>query len=59
MTALPRAMDQAMAAVFGDAWLRDPAERLTYGYDNSRRQALPDAVALPRSSDQVVALVRA
>jgi D-lactate dehydrogenase len=36
----------------------DPAERLAYGYDNSRRHALPDAVAFPREPDQVVELVR-
>ena len=41
-----------------DALLDDPAERLAYGYDNSRRQALPDAVALPTTREQVVALVR-
>ena len=35
------------------------AERLVYGYDNSRRQALPDAVVFPRTHEQVVALVRA
>nr|WP_234987870.1 FAD-linked oxidase C-terminal domain-containing protein [Lysobacter spongiicola] len=39
--------------------LLDPSERLAYAYDNSRRQALPDAVALPTSAEQVVALVKA
>src|SRR5690606_538278 len=34
-------------------------ECLAYGYDNSRRLALPQAVALPTHADQVVALVRA
>jgi D-lactate dehydrogenase len=38
--------------------LLDPAERLAYGYDNSRRQALPDAVALPVDATQVLAMVR-
>ena len=48
-----------MAALLGGGWLRDPSERLAYGYDNSRQLALPDAVALPRTREQVVALVRA
>lgn len=48
-----------LAETLGDAVLLDPSERLAYAYDNSRRQALPDAVALPTSTDQVVALVKA
>ena len=57
--ALPVAMDQAMAALLGDGWRRDPAECLGYGYDNSRRLSVPWAVALPTTAAQVVALVRA
>jgi D-lactate dehydrogenase len=41
-----------------DALLLDPAERLAYSYDNSRRQAQPDAVALPETREQVQAIVR-
>ena len=37
--------------------LLDPAERLAYGYDNSRRVAMPDAVALAESADEVQALI--
>ncbi|HEY5803301.1 MAG TPA: FAD-linked oxidase C-terminal domain-containing protein [Lysobacter sp.] len=48
-----------MAALLGDGWRSDPSERLAYAYDNSRRQSLPDAVALPTTREQVVALVRA
>jgi D-lactate dehydrogenase len=48
-----------LADLLGDGWRTDPGERLTYGYDNSRRQAMPDAVALPTTREQVVALVRA
>ncbi|HEU4991749.1 MAG TPA: FAD-linked oxidase C-terminal domain-containing protein [Luteimonas sp.] len=50
-----------MAALFGDGdgWLAGESERLAYGYDNSRRLALPDAVALPTEAAQVLALVRA
>jgi len=42
-----------------DALSTDAAECLVYGYDNSRRQAMPDAVAFPSTHEQVVALVRA
>ena len=56
---LPPILEAELAGVFGDGWRTDPSERLTYGYDNSRRQALPDAVALPTTRDQVVALARA
>src|ERR1700750_1787588 len=44
---------------FGAAMSLDPAECLSYGYDNSRRQAQPDAVVFPTAHAQVVALVRA
>jgi D-lactate dehydrogenase len=39
--------------------LTDPSECLAYGYDNSRRHAMPQAVALPTTTAQVQALVRA
>lgn len=58
---LPDGFRREMAALFGDGdgWLDGASERLVYGYDNSRRLALPDAVALPTDAAQVVALVRA
>src|SRR5690348_655095 len=58
---LPESFRRHMAALFGDGdgWLDGGSERLAYGYDNSRRLALPDAVALPTDTAQVVALVRA
>ena len=59
MADLPLAFQRELAALLGDGWLTDPAERLTYGYDNSRRLALPDAVALPTTREQVIAVVRA
>ncbi len=59
MAALPSDLLRALAELLGDGLRTDPGERLTYGYDNSRRQAMPDAVALPTTADQVVALVRA
>jgi D-lactate dehydrogenase len=59
MSTLPPALSRELAALLGDGWRTDSNERLTYGYDNSRRQALPDAVALPVDAAQVQALVRA
>ncbi|AWV06474.1 FAD-binding oxidoreductase [Marilutibacter maris] len=58
MNALPPVLETELAELLGDAWRTDPAERLTYAYDNSRREALPDAVALPTDAAQVLALVR-
>ncbi|KQZ56306.1 dimethylmenaquinone methyltransferase [Lysobacter sp. Root559] len=59
MSALPADLARTLAGLLGDGWLTDPGERLAYAYDNSRRQALPDAVALPRTREQVQELVRA
>lgn len=42
-----------------DALTTDAAECLVYGYDNSRRQAMPQAVVFPTSHDQVMHLVQA
>lgn len=39
--------------------LTDPADCWAYGYDNSRRHCLPQAVALPSSHDQVATAVEA
>jgi D-lactate dehydrogenase len=52
-------LDALQAALGAEALLRDPAECLAYGYDNSRQAAQPAAVALPRTRAQVQALVRA
>lgn len=50
---------QALADIVGPAnLLSDPADCWPYGYDNSRRQHLPDAVVFPRDHDQVGAVVR-
>lgn len=40
-------IDALRAGLGSDAVLSDPADRWTYGYDNSRAQAMPLAVALP------------
>ncbi len=44
--------------VDADALLTDPADRWSYGYDNSRRHALPDAVVLATGHEQVRDVVR-
>lgn len=49
----------ALREIFGAALVTDPAECAAYGYDNSRRQAQPDAVVFPTEHAQVVQLVRA
>ena len=41
-----------------DALLASPAECLAYGYDNSRRHAMPEAVALVTTEQQVIDIVR-
>ena len=40
-----------------DAVRTDPADTLPYGYDNSRRQATPQAVLFPQSGEQVQGIV--
>jgi D-lactate dehydrogenase (quinone) len=45
------------AAVGTDGLLTDPADRWTYGYDNSRMQSLPLAVVLPADTAAVQRLV--
>lgn len=58
---LPTDLHRELASLLGEGsgWLTDPGERLAYAYDNSRREALPDAVALPVTREQVQALVHA
>ncbi|HVI25871.1 MAG TPA: FAD-linked oxidase C-terminal domain-containing protein [Xanthomonadaceae bacterium] len=56
---LPAALAAELAALLGDGWRTDAAARGAHAADDSRRQALPDAVALPATREQVVALVRA
>ena len=56
---LPQQLLDRLRATFGGALVTDEAERLVYGYDNSRREAMPDAVVFATTHEQVVALVRA
>jgi D-lactate dehydrogenase len=51
-------LDRLGALAGRPAVLTDPADRWAYGYDNSRLQALPDAVVLAASHEDVVAVVR-
>ena len=56
---LPAAFLERLAAAVGfDDLFTDPADRWPYSYDNSRRQAQPDAVAFPASHAEVVQVVR-
>jgi D-lactate dehydrogenase (quinone) len=56
--ALPVPVRRALTDALGaDGLLLDRAARLAYAYDNSKRQALPQAVALPRSHAEVEAVL--
>lgn len=52
------ALSALRAAIDPARLLTDPADCLPYAYDNSRRVALPQAVAFPLSEDEIVALVQ-
>ena len=57
---LPGALIDTLRASFGeDGVVTDQAVRIVYGYDNSRREATPDAVVFAKTHEQIVALVRA
>ncbi|HJT97981.1 MAG TPA: FAD-linked oxidase C-terminal domain-containing protein [Rhodanobacteraceae bacterium] len=56
---MPALLD-TLRVTFGDTRLvTDEAVRAVYGYDNSRREAMPDAVVFPTTHEEVVALVGA
>ena len=56
---LPAAVLKGCREIFSDArFLTDPADCLAYGYDNSRRTALPQAVAFASNHEEVAALIR-
>jgi len=60
MADTPRRLVRTLAAIVGETnVLTDPADRWTYGYDNSRRQAQPDAVVFATSHAQARDVVRA
>ena len=57
---LPDALHKRLAQCFdANALLLWPAQRLSYGYDNSRQFAMPAAMLLPHETAQVLELVRA
>jgi D-lactate dehydrogenase (quinone) len=57
---IPPTLLAALEQIFCVAdFTTDAAECLAYGYDNSRRQAQPDAVVFPTSHSQLVGLVTA
>jgi D-lactate dehydrogenase len=49
---------QLIRQLGADAVLTEPTDRLTYGYDNSRLQGLPDLVVFPTDHASVVAILR-
>ncbi len=56
---LPNAFLARLRPLFpADSLLTDPADCWVYGYDNSKRQVLPDAVVFPTSHAQTLELVR-
>jgi D-lactate dehydrogenase (quinone) len=56
---LPPPFLTRLAVIVGEADLyTDPADRWPYSYDNSRRQAQPDAVAFPAAHGEVRDIVR-
>jgi D-lactate dehydrogenase len=60
MTDLPAAIIARLEDAVGRDNVRtDPADRWPYGYDNSRRQAQPDAVVFATATEQVRQVVRA
>ena len=60
LPALPDAFLAALADLFADdAMLTAPEDCWVYGYDNSRRHVLPQAVVFPTTHEQVVSVVTA
>ncbi|MEE8379411.1 MAG: FAD-linked oxidase C-terminal domain-containing protein [Gammaproteobacteria bacterium] len=57
--ALTDHITQSFISLLGaDKVLTDPTDRLAYGYDNSREQALPDLVVFPDHHDDVVMILQ-
>ena len=57
-TLAPQFLARLATIVGSEDLYTDPADRWPYSYDNSRRQAQPDAVAFPASHDEVRDVVR-
>ncbi|MEN8260941.1 MAG: FAD-linked oxidase C-terminal domain-containing protein [Pseudomonadota bacterium] len=59
MPPLPTAFASRLSEIYASGSLySDPGDCWAYGYDNSRRHALPQAVVFPHSHDQVLETVR-
>ncbi|MDX1824340.1 MAG: FAD-linked oxidase C-terminal domain-containing protein [Thiohalomonadales bacterium] len=54
----PAALDALLQQLGDENILTEETERWSYGYDNSRRQSLPDAVVFPQTHEDVVTIVR-
>ena len=54
----PAALDALRQQLGDENILTEETERWSYGYDNSRRQSLPDAVVFPQTHEDVVTIVR-
>jgi D-lactate dehydrogenase len=58
-SSLPQAALHALQVQLGNEHiLTEETERWSYGYDNSRRQSLPDAVVFPLTHEDVVAIIK-
>ncbi len=56
---IPADVTRALIQLLGaDRVLTAASDRLAYGYDNSREQALPGLVLFPRSHDEIIAIVQ-
>ena len=56
---LPDTVLSRLKEILGEqGLLTDPTETWNYGYDNSRRHAAPEVVALPAGHNEVVAILR-
>lgn len=57
---VPKSLQRQLGQILGpDRFWTDPGDTLPYGYDNSRRQSHPGAVALPRDESEISQIVRA
>ena len=57
MTFTPATLARLSEIVGADNLLTEPSDCWPYGYDNSRRQAMPDAVVLATQQQQILPLV--
>lgn len=56
---LPSAIISELVSIFGkNNVLSEEGDRWSYGYDNSRKHQLPDAVAFATNTEQVIQLVK-